>query len=246
MIEYDAIQRAIGRQIEEIEAIDIALQELVGKSEAAGRYQKLLSATEIKSEKNRIHAQCETELGGSSPGRLQNEFREHSKALIRRRAKFLSDAQARVRILSIGVTKVVIDGNNMCHMPIGKRFIGVSAIKAAAASLIKMGIVVVVVFDPTIRKLHGCPRGGAATAWLRHQLSVQFVMIVPSGSSADEYVLREARDIHSAVISRDNYDEPGKSLIDYPALREGRVFRHHITDGRVAIPALDIDTPWSD
>ena len=244
LIKYEAVDKAIGQQIDEIEAIDTLLQDLLRKSEIAARYQQLLSATEIKWEKSRIHEQCKLELGSSSPGRLQSEFAEQRKPLIRRQEKFVSEARARVRVLTLGITKVVIDGNNMCHLPMEKGFIGLGPIKAAADALIKSGLTVVIIFDPSIRKLPGCPRGNAATAWLRYQTGARFVMIVPDDTRADESILREAADSKSAVISRDNYDEAKRSPIRYVALQEERVFRHHITNARIAIPALDIDLPW--
>lgn len=248
---FDAVHTKIAAHVERINAFDADVSACDEKLALARRFTDKLAGLpkESKRERYEVHEAVRECLGEGNLGEIATGLTRKRDALVRKRAKIEKEARDVVRVHQFGITRVVIDGNNMCHLPSqGGEFIGLRALKAACAALRAKGHIVRVLFDPSISEQEKL--GSKATGeWLAAEIGLDVsVIVMPRGTRADEAVLREAAPKHFAAVSRDVMDEAGLSRAKYPALRDGRLFEHHITDEdrRVAIPALDIDVPWAD
>lgn len=248
---FDAVHTKIAAHVEKINAFDADVSACDGKLALARRFTDKLAglSKESKRERYEVHEAVRECLGEGKLGEIATGLTRKRDALVRKRAKIEKEARDVVRVHQLGISRVVIDGNNMCHLPSqGGEFIGLRALKAACAALRAQGHTVRVLFDPSISERERL--GSKATGeWLAAEIGLDVsVIVMPPGTRADEAVLREAAPNHSAAVSRDHMDEAGLSRAKYPTLRDGRLFEHHITDEdrRVAIPALDIDVPWAD
>lgn len=248
---FDAVHTKIAAHVERINAFDAELADCDRRLSLAKGFEEKLAAIP-KGENREIYAirdACSESLGNRYPDKIKEDVNARRVALLRHRAKIEKEARDVVRVHQFGITRVVIDGNNMCHLPSERgEFIGLRALKAACAAMRAQGHTVRVLFDPSISDRDKL--GSKATGeWLAAEIGLDVsVIVMPRGTRADEAVLREAAPKHSAAVSRDHMDEAGLNRAKYPALRDGRLFEHHITDEdhRVAIPALDIDVPWAD
>jgi len=248
---FDAVHTKIAAHVERINAFDAELADCERRLSLAKSFEEKLAAIP-KGENRKIYAirdVCSESLGNRYPDKIKEDVNARRGALLRHRAKIEKEARDVVRVHQFGITRVVIDGNNMCHLPSERgEFIGLRALKAACAAMRAQGHTVRVLFDPSISD-RGKLGSKATGEWLAAEIGLDVsVIVMPRGTRADEAVLREAAPKHSAAVSRDLMDEAGLSRAKYPALRDGRLFEHHITDEdrRVAIPALDIDVPWAD
>jgi rRNA-processing protein FCF1 len=127
------------------------------------------------------------------------------------------------------IKSLVIDGNNLCYQQ--QNFIGLVALHAVAKNLSR-SYPVLIVFDATIRK------------WLAmndRDIAASFgdavkVHVVATKQKADETLLDSAMDSTTYVISNDRFvDYPDKS-----AVRDQRVIRHEILNGKVFVHDLGV------
>lgn len=209
------------------------LRERIGsfqrKIREADSFDKRLSAASNSYDKAMIHEECKSALGESSPGKVkracqsQLDSAERDLKKIQVRLQKIHDKAVRV------IKKVVIDGNNLCYE--SGKFIGLAALVAAANELIG-NYDVLVVFDSGIRGLLKMKDSVIASQF---EEGIQ-VHVVASKAKADEMVLDEAEGDQDYVVSNDRFAEyPEKT-----AIRECRLFRHEILNGKIRIYELGL------
>lgn len=199
----------------------------------ADSFDKALSVAPSSYDKAMIHEKCKSALGEGSPGKVrracQNQLDSAERDLkkIQVRLQKIHDKAVRV------IKRVVIDGNNLCYE--GRKFIGLSALVAAANKLIGKHDVLVV-FDSDIRGLLKIQERAIASQFPD---GVQ-VHVVASKAKADEMVLDSAEDDKNYVVSNDRFVEyPEKS-----AVRANRLIRHEILNGTIRIYDLDVSEEY--
>lgn len=186
-----------------------------------------------------LHRECEEWYGDGSPRRVIHEAQREERDARRRLstvqrslAKLDTRIAAVVRRASREVQALVIDGNNLSYE--GREFIGLAAVRALTNEL-SGRYEVTVVFDASIRSaLRANDRD------LEGMLPAVKVHVVAARSSADETILSAAHDPYTYVISNDRF-------VDYPdkaPVREHRVIRHEIINGRVLVHDLFVDVPF--
>lgn len=130
------------------------------------------------------------------------------------------------------ISHLLIDGNNACYEG-GDLFIGLRAISALLRSL-GAPYKITVVFDASIRSLLKTDPQGIERA-LGPTVSTH---VVPSGTAADEYLLKLAdKDDGAFILSNDRYAE----YHDYDVVRSGRLLKFMIADGKLMVNDLDIN-----
>jgi len=259
--QYRSLQVKIARYVDRIDELDDQLTRLQHDLEAAQSFERRLNEA-AKSDKKFIHIDCGRHFQNQfpdyvveRPGKILKALHGQVDPLTRVRDKLLVEVANVVRIHQLRIARVVIDGNNMCYLTAASRgrnpFIGLSALTAACAGLRAEGLEILVVFDPSIPQLLKCPHGQTVTSWIESQIGSDVsVFVAPKGTRADEYVLREAADPHSAAVSNDRFQEAQLYLDRYPAVAEKRVFPHHITaprgeeQGHAEIQAFGVSMPW--
>ena len=132
------------------------------------------------------------------------------------------------------IRALVVDGSNLCYQ--GGDFIRLAALRPLCDHLIGT-YDVTVVFDASIRRKLGVLTDRA----LRDAFPGVTVHVVATRMKADETVLGVAEDPFVFVLSNDRFAEYGEK----PAVREGRLIRHEIINGRVLVHDLDISVPFA-
>jgi hypothetical protein len=220
-----------GRDIRDAESMDNRI------SNAENSYQKKL-----------IHEECENKFGIGSPrgviGDRKRRVREDEAEIRRKRGQILAlerdIAKIEERIQQIGergawiIRSLIIDGNNLSYE--GRSFIGLAALAPLCRHLAQK-YDVTVVFDASIRQ-----NMGVHDADLDRALPEVKVHVVASRRKADETILDIAQDEFVFVVSNDRYAE----YREKSAVRENRLIRHEIINGRILIHDLDIDVTWPD
>jgi hypothetical protein len=144
----------------------------------------------------------------------------------------VTKAQERVTKLATRGARVVralvIDGSNVCYE--GGTFIRLGALGPLCQQL-SDSYNVTVVFDASIRR-----KLGGDDAALREALPGSKVHVVASRTLADETILAAAEDPFVYVLSNDRFAE----YAEKPAVRDGRVLRHEILNGRILVHDLDV------
>jgi hypothetical protein len=95
----------------------------------------------------------------------------------------------------------------------------------------------IVVFDASIRPILKMSEGEIA----REVGDAATVHVVPTRTKADETVLAVAKGDHAYVVSNDRFVDFQEKV----PVREGRIIRHEIVDGRVLIHDLDVDVTFT-
>ena len=192
-------------------------------------FERRLSSAENGYDRKKIHDSCDANFGESKPAKVIRDKQKELESVNRNIGK-LHD---RLCLISARATRVikalVIDGNNLCYQQ--QTFIGLAALQVVAQRLSSV-FTVVIVFDASIRVLLKMNDRDIAAQFGN---SVQ-VHVVSSKNKADETVLDTAVDISAYVISNDRFgDYPDK-----PAVRDKRLIRHEILNGRVFIHDLNV------
>lgn len=183
-------------------------------------------------ERAQIHERSKQTFGDPSPRKVK-VFKERELESIDRNIKKLQTRlEAIAEKSSRVIRRLVIDGNNMCYLHSPRRFLGLSALRPLANALAEKHEVLVV-FDASIREqLRKNDR----------QISDCFsnrvrVHIVATGQKADESLLRIASEKDDWVISGDRFGE----YPEMPAVKNKRLIRHEILEGKVLINDLGVD-----
>jgi len=158
--------------------------------------------------------------------RIRQITRDYDKAS--NRAQEIGRKAARV------ITKVNVDGNNLCYQ--SGTFIGLSAIEALVPEMSKK-YSVTIIFDAAIR-----PMLRLNDAQIQSRLAPNAtVHVVASSQLADETLLDLASaDLGSYVLSNDRFGD----FNDKSVVKEGRIIRHEIVDGHIFVHDLEIKATW--
>jgi hypothetical protein len=223
--EYDKVKR----QIRAIES-DIAI---------AGTLQRDLAAAQTGRERARIHQDCEVRfgLGNRSPSNVLKKASSKHQKLQRDSEKLERRLEDIVRVLDKQITKLILDGNNLCFAATRNgqdRFVGIEPLKALVSRLSET-YTVELLFDPSIR-MRTKMKGSELIA-LFPSVRVHIMRRDP----ADPAVLAAAEfDEQAYVISNDGYAEfPEKDPV-----KNKRIFKHIIHPRSIQIPALDLNIPY--
>lgn len=200
----------------------------------AATFDKRLNNAPNSFERKRVHDECNNHFGEGSPRKVIGAREKELEGVYRTIKKLEVRAQSIIDRLTRVIKLLVIDGNNLCYQQ--ETFIGLSALRAVVQK-ISVDFPVIIVFDATIRHhLH-----------MRDQeIAAQFgdvvqVHVVASKQSADETLLETASNPDAYIISNDRFtDFPDKS-----AVRERRIFRHEILNGRVFVHDLSLAEDWT-
>jgi hypothetical protein len=246
------VLKGLQRELEELEKTHSRLGQLVSSLESdireAQDYDDALTRAANSYEKAMIHQECERQFGVGRPGAVIADRRKRASQAKADRLRVegrldalrrdVAKAHDRVRTVASRGTKLVralvIDGSNLCYQK--RDFIGLAALRPLTAALAK-SYDVTVIFDASIRhKL-----GKVSDAQLSLDLPDARVHVVPSRTQADETILVTAADDFVYVISNDRFSE----FRDKSPVRDGRVIRHEIVNGRVIIHDLDLTVPFA-
>lgn len=180
------------------------------------------------------HQQSQARLGNSSPGYFLRDARRELRGVERDLDKLTRRLADTVRLADLQIEEIVLDGLNLCYED--RRFVGLGALTSLARALAARHAVVVYL-DSDARSLLRLNDRAIAD---RFDSRVR-VRVTPTGTKADELLLRHAQDRPDCfVISNDRFG-------DYPdmaAVRERRILRHEIADGRVTVPDLQLSAAY--
>lgn len=213
----------------------------------ASRFDRQLSSAANGYERHKIHEECEERFGDGSPRAVISDQRRkltqakrdlnsknRQQEAIRRN---IAKAEARVaRVVERGtrdVRALVLDGSNLCYQ--GGTFIRFAALRPLCDHLVG-AYNVTLVFDASIRQ----KLGGVTDRALRDTFPNVTVHVVATKTKADETILAVAEDPYVFVISNDRFSEYGEK----PVVRDGRLIRHEIINGRVLVADLDVSVPF--
>jgi len=253
----------IGALNQEMGALDSSLQELAKQRDALDeqlraplielnklRSQRIGVATEISRaqsmdnemsraansyERVQIHEKSKQQLGDPSPRKVKASKERELESIDRNIKKLEIRLEGISEKSSRMIRRLVVDGNNMCYLQNPKKFLGLSALRPLA-NVLSDKYQVLVVFDATIRNmLHKGDR----------QIAECFkegvrVHIVSTGQKADESLLKFACEPDEWVISGDRFVE----YPEMPAVRNKRLIRHEILEGRVLVNDLGVDISY--
>jgi hypothetical protein len=204
-----------------------ALQEDVKLAET---FDQRLTTASNSYEKAMVHNECGNTFGGESkPSRVKHNKQREIESVHRNLEKVDARLQQIVLTATRKISRLVIDGNNLCYE--GRNFIGLEALTALTYAIAK-DYEVIVVFDASIRKLLGLNDQQIAYGFPREVR----VHVVASKQAADQTVLEMASDSNAYVISNDRF----RDFTDKPAVNAQRLIRHEILAGKVMVHDLDI------
>lgn len=199
----------------------------------AQAYERDLDRASNSYERAMAHKACERRFGDGSPSKVSSRINRELTSERRGVEKLERRLRELGRRASQDVRSLVIDGSNLCYE--GGEFIGLWALRTLCTQLVDR-FDVTVVFDSGIKAKLGVPDEGR----LRSQLSGFNVHLAASRTGADETILDVAQEPTTYVISNDRFvDFPEKS-----AVREGRLIRHEILNGRILVADLSVDASF--
>lgn len=235
---WEARKKALDKELEaplrEMLELRSQLNSLRSDIGTAERFKRQLGEAKNSYEKKQIHEECKRTLGNGSPGKVVNA----AQKAIERAERDITKLERRIQELgrrgALDVQALVIDGSNLCYQ--ADRLIGLLALQALCPRLAEK-FEVTVVFDASTRKKLGV----SSDEILRSQLPDVKVYVDGLHSGADETILDAAKDPTTYVLSNDRFSE----YAEKPAVRDARIIRHMIIDGRVLVPDLKIDVEFN-
>lgn len=180
-----------------------------------------------------LSTKSEQRFDRSSPRGVASAKRRALNSVNRNIAKVEARLTEIGRRASRDVKALIIDGNNLCYQD--SEFIGLAALKPLCTRLATTRDVTVV-FDSSIRR-HLQVRDDD----LRRMLPDVAVHVVAPRRAADETILDSAQDGYVYVISNDRFGE----FREKAAVREDRLLRHEIINGRVLVHDLWVDETFA-
>ncbi len=246
--ELISLQSRAKRIAERKESVDLALkpvlkqlqqlasmkQEAEATLDRATELDRKLTYADNSYERAMVHQECEEEFNVGSPRKviakaerdLRRIGRDYEKA--QNRAMEIGQKAAR------RIDAIIIDGINLCYE--NNQFIGLSALEKLIP-VIQNDFEVTVVFDAAIRRMTNS-NDKEISAMLGRQVNVH---VVATKGKADETVLDLAEDDkYTYVLSNDRFGEYN----DKSAVREDRVLRHEIVNGRILIHDLGVNSEF--
>ncbi len=223
---------------QQLRSVDAEIQSLNDEIESAEEFERQLNNAADSYERAMIHQQCEHVFGHGSPRHVMATRRKRLDALQRDRRKLaerFAEEEQRIETL-VRMRNLIIDGNNLCYAN-GDEFVGVAPLQAVLEQL-HGDYRVTIVFDAGIT--HQLRLGNTELRRLFPE-DVE-VHVVAAGRRADETVLALAADASDTyVLSNDRFSD----FFDKDAVREQRLIRHEIVNGRVLIHALGVDAHYA-
>jgi hypothetical protein len=225
----DRVDRQLMEPLTELNKLKQRKKELEADIDIANNLEQRLSSEQNTIQKKKIHIECSDRFGESKPTKVIRDKQEELKS-VNRNIEKLHDRLCLIsaRVARV-ITELVIDGNNLCYQH--QIFIGLAALQIVAQRL-SSEFKVVIVFDASIRVLLQL-RDRDITARFGGAVKVH---IVSSRNKADETVLDAAAGTSAYVISNDRF----RDYPDKPAVRDKRLIRHEILNGRVFIHDLNV------
>ncbi|WP_392426317.1 hypothetical protein [Barrientosiimonas humi] len=211
-----------------LEGLEAAAVQVRGDLAAAQLLESQLTAAANSYERKMLHEQCSQWFTEGSPRAVISAKNRKLRSLERDIIKTQSRLDQIGRQASRDVRAVVVDGSNLCFE--GSTFIGLSALRPLVVRLADTRAVTVV-FDASIRR-----RLSASDEDLRARLPGATVHVVAHRRKADETILDSAADPRVFVISNDRFSE----FADKLAVKDDRIIRHEIINGRVLVHDLAI------
>jgi hypothetical protein len=196
----------------------------------AERFESSLSNARYAHERAKIHGQCNSELGESTPGTVMRQSKSALRGVDDKLGKLQARVDSLIRFATLDIRHIVIDGNNLCYE--GSRFLKLAALEALVPILVRK-YKVTLIFDASIRRKMGLYSKDIEALFPQ----AERVHICASKRSADETVLAVAGDDpQTFVLSNDRF-------VDYPekmVVKGGRVLRHEIVSQAAHIHDLRI------
>ncbi len=229
-----SVDEALKPVVEQMRQYEQLKQRAESNRDRAAALDRTLSNASNSYERAMVHEQCESAFGVGSPRKVvaQNDReigrinRDYEKAY--RRAVDVGQKASRT------IDAIVVDGNNLCYD--SKKFIGLAALKSAI-SILRSDYVVTVVFDAAIRSMLQADNQAIARTFGDGVT----VHIVSTGGKADETILNLAgSDKGTYILSNDRFGEYN----DKPAVREKRILRHEIINGRIFVHDLNLEAKY--
>lgn len=191
--------------------------------------QRALDSAATSRERALTHGECERHFDNGNPSAVMRQLNRQLADTDREISKVERRLQKLAARGAMEVAKVVIDGNNLCYRQ--NTFIGLTAVQAVVSAL-QHQHEIIVVFDASIRR---------HLKMDKHAIAASFpegveVHVVAHKEEADETVLALATDTNAAVISNDRFTDFPEKL----AVRDQRIVRHEIVDGRVFVHDLGV------
>ena len=224
------LERAISSHHSKWKSICVEIKKAEQRKSAARQFNQELDNAENSYERAMIHQECEKKFGRSKPHLVAQECSEKISSLNRKRTKIEKRIQDELRILTRPITKLVIDGNNVCYE--GQSFIGLVAIRAMLEEL-GSRFEISVVFDSDIRGLLNTDDQNLA----RMLGDGVQTYVSPTRTKADEYIIRLAdgrKDTY--IFSNDRYIE----FADHEAVKNDRMIRFMIAGGRILSSEINL------
>jgi hypothetical protein len=201
----------------------------------ANDLQRQLASAQSAYERKCVHEQCESKFKMGYPLDIVRECRWSLTRLTSDVKQIERRIQSIVKRAVMQIEHVVIDGNNFCYEQ--TRFIGLAALLAAVKAIAQKHAVTVI-FDSSIR-CHIKKSNREIRRLFPDEVNVS---VVPRRTKADETALTIAGRTGYYVVSNSRF----AGFRDMPVVRDNRVLRHQIMDGRVMIFDLNVDIALGD
>ncbi len=232
--EIVTLERAISSHHSEWKSICVEIKKAEKRKSAARQFSQKLSGAENSYERAMIHQECEKKFGCSKPHLVAQKCSEKVSSLNRKRTKIERRIQDELRILTRPITKLVIDGNNVCYE--GQSFIGLVAIRAMLEELVSR-FEISAVFDSDIRGLLNTNDQNLA----RMLGDGVQTYVSPTRTKADEYIIRLVdgrKDTY--ILSNDRFIE----FTDHEAVKNDRMIRFMIAGSRISSPEINLSADF--
>lgn len=229
-----SLDEALEAPLRELLSVRSRLQVLKSDVGEANRFEQKLNRAGNSYERKQVHDECKSRLGSGSPKEIINTSERAIAALERTIQKLERRLEEIARRGTMDVRSLIIDGSNLCYE--ADELIGLFALRALCERLAN-DFEVIVVFDASIMDKLGL----LSSDKLRSELPTVKVHVVTSETGADETILDVAQDPDTFVVSNDRFADFSKK----PVVRDGRLIRHEIINGRIFIHDLSIDVSFS-
>ena len=233
--DWRRVEEALAQIVTQIGGLDQQISTVTKRLALAKRFVQGLNGAHEPRDRALIHVQCEQVLGSGKPGNIASDAERLFAKLTRDRDKCVTRAQEIARSNSLVVSRIVIDGSNLCFAS-GSERIGLDALRVVVPDMASKYETFVVFDASTVSWL------GMKDRDIQDRLGPKAKLhIMPKKHQADETVLDLAGANDSYfVLSNDCY----RDYPDKPAVVAGRVLRHEIVDGRVFIRSLNYEAVW--
>jgi hypothetical protein len=232
----EVVDQALKPVIDQIRQYVKSQRREEAKRDRAATLDQQLTNADNSYERAMLHEQCEAEFKDRSPRNIVRKAESDLRRITRDYEKAYKRAVEIGQKAARKIDAVVIDGINLCYDSNG--FIGLSALEALIP-ILQDDYNVTVVFDAAIRRMTKA-NDQAIKALLNLEGRIQ-VHIVATNGKADETVLDVAgSDNCTYILSNDRFGEYN----DKCAIRDNRVLRHEIVNGRIMVHDLGVNVKY--